>query len=228
MLDVPVYNEDGDQIETVSVDEASLGGEVRPALLKQALVMYQANRRQGSSSTKSRGMVAGTTHKLYRQKGTGNARAGSSRTNIRRGGGMAFAKRPRDFRKSMPKKMRRLARDNAILAKILSGDLLLLEELQYEQPKTKRFATMLRQLKAERGCVVALAEQEENIYKSARNIPKTDVMEVAQLNAYDILRRNRLVMTKQSLASLLEGPSSGGSGEESDQEQAPEGAEGQE
>lgn len=207
MLDVPVYNEKGDQIETVPVDEARLGGRVRPALLKQAVVMYLANRRQGSSATKSRGMVAGSTKKLYRQKGTGNARMGAIRTNIRRGGGVAFAKRPRDFRQGMPKKMRRLARDNAILAKILSGDLLLLDELQYEAPKTKRFAAMLRQLKAEKGCVVALAKPKDNVYKSARNIPKTEVVQVAQLNAYDVLRRNRLLMTKDSFAVLLNGPS---------------------
>ncbi len=208
MVDVPVYNEDGDQIETVALDEGPFGGRVRAALLKQAVVMYQANRRQGSATTRSRGMVTGSTAKLYRQKGTGHARMGSARTVIRRGGGVAFAKRPRDFRQTMPKKMRRLARNNAVLAKALSGDLLLLDQLQYEQPKTKRFATMLRALKAERGCVLAVAERDENIYRSARNIPKTDVCLVEQLNAYEVLRRGRLLMTKDALASLLASPRS--------------------
>jgi large subunit ribosomal protein L4 len=226
MVDVPVYNESGDQIETVAVDEAQLGGRVRPALLKQAVVMYLANRRQGAAATKSRGMVVGSTRKLYRQKGTGNARVGSGRTNIRRGGGMAFAKRPRDFRQTMPKKMRRLARNSAILAKILSGDLLLLDELKYEEPKTKRFATMLRQLKANRGCVLALAEPQECVYKSARNIPKTDILQMAQLNAYEILRRNRLLMTKDSFERLLSGAGPEGIAAGVAQESGDDGAEG--
>ena len=206
MLDVPVYNENGDQIDTVPVEEGVLGERVRPALLKQAVVMYLANRRQGSASTRSRGMVVGSTKKLYRQKGTGNARVGNARTVIRRGGGVAFAKRPRDFRQAMPKKMRRLARNNAVLAKILAGDLLILDQLQYEQPKTKRFATMLQALKVDRGCTVALAERDENVYLSARNLPRTDVRPVEELNAYDVLSRNRLVMTRDALTWLLSGP----------------------
>ena len=227
MLDVPVYNESGEQIETVSVDEARLGGRVRPALLKQAAVMHLANRRQGSAANRSRGMVAGSTKKLYRQKGTGNARAGSSRTVIRRGGGMAFAKRARDFRQAMPKKMRRLARDSAILAKILSGDLLLLDDLQYDEPKTKRFAEMLRALKAERGCLVALAEPDTNVYKSGRNIPKTDILPVEQLYAYEVLRRRRLLMTKATLTALLERPGAGAV-DNAEGDESPQAAEGQE
>ena len=225
MLDVPVYNEGGDQTETVPVDEASLGGRVRPALLKQAVVMYLANRRQGSATTRSRSMVVGSTKKLYRQKGTGHARMGQSRTAIRRGGGVAFAKRPRSFRQAMPKKMRRLARNNAVLAKILSGDLLLLDQLQYDEPKTKRLAGTLRVLKADRGCVVALAARDENVYKSARNLPRTEVRPVEELNAYDVLSRNRLLMTKEALAWLLGGPESG---EDPESGQVAADAEGQE
>jgi len=206
MLDVPVYNENGDQVDTMPVEEGLLGERVRPALLKQAVVMYLANRRQGSAATRSRGMVVGSTKKLYRQKGTGNARVGNARTAIRRGGGVAFAKRPRDFRQAMPKKMRRLARNNAVLAKILTGDLLILDQLQYEQPKTKRFATLLQTLKADRGCTIALADGNENVYLSARNLPRTDVRPVGELNAYDVLSRNRLVMTRDALTRLLSDP----------------------
>ncbi|MBN1342227.1 MAG: 50S ribosomal protein L4 [Phycisphaerae bacterium] len=209
MIDVPVYNESGDQIETVAVDEDALGGKVRPALLKQAVVAYLANQRQGSAATRSRGMIVGSTAKLYRQKGTGRARVGNVRTAVRRGGGVAFAKRPRDFRQAMPKKMRRLARNNAVLAKILTGDLLLLDELLYEAPKTHRFAKMLRAIKADTGCLVAVAERNMNIYKSGRNIPRTEIRPVDQLNAYEVMRRNRLVMTKDALARLLEGPKAG-------------------
>jgi len=205
MLDVPVYNENGDQVETVAVDEATLGGVIRPALLKQSVVMFQANQRQGTSATRSRGMVVGSTRKLFKQKGTGNARMGPIRTCVRRGGGVAFAKTNRDFRKHMPKKMRRLACKNAVLAKILGGDLLLIDRLQYDQPKTKRFATMLTALKADRGCVVAVPKHDENVYKSGRNIPNTEIRLVEQLNAFEILRRRRLLMTKDGFSLFLAG-----------------------
>jgi len=208
MLDVPVYNENGDQVETMTVDEGLLGGRVRPALLKQAVVMYLANRRLGTAQTRSRGMVVGSTRKLYRQKGTGNARMGTIRTCLRRGGGVAFAKRTRDFRQDMPKKMRRLACRNAVLAKLLGGDLLVIDRLQYDQPKTRRFADMLQALKATRGCVVAIAQPDVNVYKSGRNIPKTDIRLVEQLNAYEILRRKRLLMTKEGLTVFLGSPDS--------------------
>ncbi|MCH8883229.1 MAG: 50S ribosomal protein L4 [SAR324 cluster bacterium] len=108
----------------MEVDPDPLGGQVRPRLLKQAVVMYQANRRQNTSATRSRGMVVGSTRKLYRQKGTGNARAGARRTHVRRGGGVAFAKGRQNFTQSMNKKMRRLARNNAILAKIVSDEVM--------------------------------------------------------------------------------------------------------
>src|SRR5690554_1380696 len=111
MIDVPIYNKTGEQVDSLAIDEAQLGSEVRPALLKQAYVMFHANRRQGSARTKSRGMVEGSTRKLYRQKGTGNARVGPRRTVVRKGGGVAFAKTKKreDYRLRMPKKMRRLA-----------------------------------------------------------------------------------------------------------------------
>ena len=120
MIDVAVYNRDGKEIETLQVDEAVFGGVVRHPLLKQAIVMYHANSRVGTGATKSRGMVTGSTRKLYRQKGTGNARAGNARTPVRVGGGHTFAKVARDFGKDMPKKQRRLACDSAILAKLQS------------------------------------------------------------------------------------------------------------
>jgi large subunit ribosomal protein L4 len=108
MITVAVYNEDGKEIESLKVDEAAFGSRVRYALLKQAIVMYHANKRLGTVATKSRGMVEGSTRKIYRQKGTGNARMGTVRQHVRRGGGVAFAKVPRDFGKAMPKKQRKL------------------------------------------------------------------------------------------------------------------------
>src|SRR5210317_1804219 len=112
MIDLAVYNTDGKEVDSLKVDEATLGGSVRYALLKQAVVMYHANKRVGTAANKSRSMVAGSSKKLFRQKGTGNARVGNIRTGKRKGGGVTFAKTKRDFSKSMPKKQRRLARDS--------------------------------------------------------------------------------------------------------------------
>src|SRR5512143_2301570 len=117
MIDVPVFNQSGQKVESLQVDEKQLGGEVRAALLKQAMVMYHANQRQGTVRTQARGEVAGSTRKMYRQKGTGNARTGGIRNPIKKGGGHAKQKRPKDWRLAMPKKARRLARNSAILAK---------------------------------------------------------------------------------------------------------------
>ncbi|HEY3242618.1 MAG TPA: 50S ribosomal protein L4 [Phycisphaerae bacterium] len=203
MLDVPVYNMQGEQTGTLQVDAALLGGEVRPKLLHQAIVMYEANARQGSAATKNKSMVAGSTRKLYKQKGTGNARVGQIRTPQRRGGGRAFRKGLTVFERGMNKKMRRLARDNAILAKITSQDALVIDGLSFSEPKTKPFAAMLTAVGASRGAVVALEERNNVIYRSGRNIPKTDILAVNELNAYDILRRRKLIFTRPAWDHLV-------------------------
>jgi len=127
MIDIAVYNREGQEVERIQVNEELLGGQVRSALLKQAIVMYHANQRVGTAATKNRGRVEGSTRKIYRQKGTGNARMGTIRTPIRKGGGVAFAKLPRDFSQRMPKKQRRLARDSAILSKLQSGQVVVVD-----------------------------------------------------------------------------------------------------
>jgi len=203
MIDLPVYNQDGKEVDRMQVDENQLGGRIRPALLKQALVMYLANRRQGSATTKSRGMVAGSTAKLYRQKGTGRARAGASRTVVRRGGGVAFAKLPRDFSQRMPKKQRQLARNSAILAKLRSEDALVVDQLSFDVPKTRHFVEILKNLNVDRSCLVTIEAYDVNVYKSLRNIPKIESMEVSQLNAGDILRRKKLLFTRAALEKIL-------------------------
>ena len=122
MIEIPVFNQAGQEVEKFQVDEAKLGGEVRQALLKQAIVYYHANQRQGTVQTLARGEVAGSTRKMFRQKGTGNARTGGIRNPIKKGGGHAKQKRPKDWRQALPKKARQLATKNAILSKIQSGD----------------------------------------------------------------------------------------------------------
>ncbi|NOT01531.1 MAG: 50S ribosomal protein L4 [Phycisphaerales bacterium] len=205
MLQIPLYSAEGKPTGHVDIDPAVLGGRIRARLLKQAIVMYQANRRQNTSATKSRSMVEGSTRKLYRQKGTGNARAGSIRTNIRRGGGNAFAKGPQNYDQGMNKKMRRLARNSAILAKIHDEEVVVVESLGLNGASTKRLVSLLRAIGADRGCVVAVDQFNRDALLSARNLPKTELGPLAELNAYDVLRRRKLVMTRPAFEALAAG-----------------------
>jgi large subunit ribosomal protein L4 len=204
MIRVAVYNRQGKEVETLKVDEAVLGGRVRYPLLKQAMVMYHANKRVGTAATRGRSMVEGSGKKLYRQKGTGNARVGNIRTGKRVGGGVTFAKVARDYSESMPKKQRRLARDSAILGKLLGENVVVVDELGFERPRTKDFAEVLGNLKIDRSCLVAIGADDENVYKSARNIPRIDVMPVGQLNAGDICNHKKLLFTKDAFLTVVE------------------------
>ncbi|HVS69871.1 MAG TPA: 50S ribosomal protein L4 [Phycisphaerae bacterium] len=205
MIDVPVMNIEGKEVGKFQVDEALLGTTVRPALLKQALVRHHANQRQGTVKTKSRAEVEGSTKKLYAQKHTGNARRGNIRTPVMKGGGMAFAKAPRDFRQEMPVQQRRLARNNAILSKILSNTLVLLDGLKLPAAKTKEVAKVLAALKADRSVLIATEGLDQQLYRSARNIQKTLIKPAAEINAYDVLSKRTMIMTKAALEGVLKG-----------------------
>ena len=205
MIDVPVLNVEGKQVGKFPVDEALLGTYVRPALLKQALVRHQANQRQGTVATKDRGEVEGSTKKLYAQKHTGNARRGNLRTNLMKGGGVTFGKRPRDFRQDMPLKQRRLARNNAILAKIISGNLKILESLAVNAPKTKEVVKVLKALDADRSVLIATNGLERNIWLSGRNIARTAIKPAAEINANDVLSKRTMIITKAAFEGVLKG-----------------------
>jgi large subunit ribosomal protein L4 len=209
-MDIPVLNIQGKQVGTFSIDEQALGGEVNPALIKQAYVRYHANRRQGSARTKSRGMVEGSTKKLYRQKGTGNARVGAARTNIRKGGGVAFAKtKTREaYRLDMPVKMRRKANRNALLAKLLDGEVRVLDTLAFNEPKTRAFRELLDACKIDRTCLVALAHDNDNARKSAANLEGVSTIPVDQLTCFEMLNHRYMVIAKSDLEAWLSGASS--------------------
>ena len=207
MIELPVYNKKGKQVDTLSIDESRLGGEVRPVLLKQAYVMFHANRRQGSARTRSRGQVVGSTRKLYRQKGTGNARAGNRRTNIRRGGGVAFGKHKtgEQFRLRMPRKMRRLANRNALLAKLKDNEVKCLDDLTLKAARTREFKSVLDAVGIDRTCLVALAAADRHAALSARNLPGVDTIRVEQLNAFELLNHRYLVVARTALEAFLDG-----------------------
>jgi large subunit ribosomal protein L4 len=203
MIEVPVYNQTGQEIEKFSVDEAKLGGTVRTNLLKQAVVMYHANQRQGTVRTLARGEVEGSTRKIYRQKGTGNARMGSVRQPVRVGGGHAKQKRPKDWRQAMPKKAKRLARNSAILSKIQSNEIRVVDAIKLEQPKTKFFAQIYKALGIDRSCLLALTGRDQSVERAARNIHKTTLTTIDQLNAWEILKNRTLLLTKEGLQKIL-------------------------
>jgi len=203
MIEVPVYNQAGSKIDTIKVDPEKLGGEVRKNLLKQALVMYHANQRQGTVRTLARGEVAGSTRKMFRQKGTGNARTGGIRNPIKKGGGHAKQKRPKDWRQALPKKARRLATHSAILSKLQSNDVRVIDQIKLDGIKTKPVAAMFKALGIDRSVLLALPGRDENLEKSARNIDRTTLTTVQQLNAWDILRNRTLLLTKEGLQKIL-------------------------
>lgn len=197
----------GKQVGSEKVDPEALGGKVRTALLKQAIVAYRSNQRQGTVKQKSRAEVDGANRKLYRQKGTGNARVGPLRTPTRRGGGRAFPRRPSDFSRDLPKRMRRAARDSALLAKFEAGRAVILDQLSLDQPKTKKMHGVLTALKAADGCLLAVSAQNEMIWRAGRNIPTLVIKPVAEINAYDVLRNRKVVFVRDAFRSLMSGAS---------------------
>jgi large subunit ribosomal protein L4 len=204
MIEIPVHNSEGQQVDTLQIDEQLLGGEVQPGLLKQAYVRYHANHRQGTAATKGRSQVEGSTRKLYKQKHTGNARRGAIRTNIMRGGGRGHRKTPHSWRLDMPVKMRRLANRNALLAKAVDGEIKILDRIQFEKPSTQQFAHLLTALKIDRTCLIALSTTQCPAALSARNLDHCHVTGIDRLNAFDLLNHRYLLVDKATLAGWLE------------------------
>ncbi len=203
MLTLNVYNREGATVGTVDVDPAEFGGKVNKQLLHDVVLMHLANQRAGTHSTKRRGEVAGSTKKLFRQKGTGNARVGTRRTNKRRGGGTAKGPKPRDYEYHLPKKAVRAATRMAILSKFQDNEALVLDELNLTEIKTKQVAGLLKALKLDgTTCLLGIPDYDKNIYLSARNIPEVEVMPTSQFNAYTVLRQKRLVLTRAALDQL--------------------------
>jgi len=210
-MDVPVLNMKGQQVGKVSIDEQTLGGDVIPSLIKQAYVRYHAAMRQGSSKTKNRHEVEGSTKKLYKQKGTGNARHGDRKVNLMKGGGHGHHKQKtrEDFRLEMPKKMRRKANRNALLAKLVDNEVRVIDEIAFAEPKTKAFAGFLEAIKVDKTALVALpteASKSETARKSGRNIENVKLVRADQLNCFDMLNHRFLVIGKADLEAWLAGP----------------------
>lgn len=203
MVSLPIYNQSGAEVGKYEIDPAVIAKSINKQLLHDVVVMYQANMRQGSRQTKSRADVSGSTKKMYRQKGTGNARAGSKRSPIRRGGGHAFALRPRDFSYRLPKKAVRLATRMAIAGKIQDQKVVVVDKLSMSAPKTKDIANFLKAVGLQgQSTLISTEAYDRNVVCSARNIDRVTIAPVAELNALAVLAPKRLVFTKAALDLL--------------------------
>lgn len=205
MLKLKVVDTKGKSAGEIELDPEEFGGEVNRQLLHDVVVNYLANQRQGTAFTKRRGEVAGHKKKLFKQKGTGNARAGTRRTNKRRGGGTAKGPRPRDFSYQMPRKMRQAATRMALLSKFQDNETVVVDGLKLASPKTKEMTAVLKAIGVSgNSCLISTAQDDKNVYLSARNLPGTEVMSARELNAYAVLRPKRLVITREALTVLRE------------------------
>lgn len=203
MPTVALYNINGEQVGELALNDDIFGVEVNEAVLHDAVVMQLANRRQGTHDTKTRAEVSGGGRKPWRQKGTGRARHGTIRSPIWRGGGIVFGPHPRDYGYTMPKKVKRLALKSALSAKVSAGDIMVLDELKLDQPKTRDMVNILNNLKVDDALLV-MAGKDEAVEKSARNIPNIKPTMANILNVYDILAYDKLIMTKDAVARVEE------------------------
>lgn len=211
-MEVPVYNMQGQEVGTMPIDEVALGESINPALIKQAYVVYHANLRQGSARTRSRSFVEGSKKKLYKQKGTGNARHGSKRPNQFRGGGHYKARRQtrEDFRLDMPKKMKRKANRNALLAKLIDSEVRIVDRIDVQTPRTRTIVEMLEALRIDGTALLALPVDPEKSGRarlSARNVDGLSLCRADQLTCFEMLNHRYLVIERAELESWLSGPS---------------------
>jgi large subunit ribosomal protein L4 len=200
MASLPIYDRSGAEVGKYEIDPNEIAPRINKQLLHDVVVMYQANLRLGTQKTKGRSEVAGSTKKMYRQKGTGNARAGSRRSGVRRGGGDIHPRLPRDWSYRLTKKAIRLATRMAMATKIADNQVLLIDKLAFAKPKTSEMAAIVKALKLGGGSLlVAVDGYDFNVYKSISNIANVSVLPVAELNALSVLRPRKLLMTTAAL-----------------------------
>ncbi|WP_315118787.1 50S ribosomal protein L4 [uncultured Clostridium sp.] len=203
MPTVGLFNKEGKKVGDIQLADSVFGVEVNQYALHQVVVAQLANKRQGTQSSKTRAEVSGGGIKPWRQKGTGRARQGSTRSPQWIHGGVVFAPKPREYRVSVPKSMRRVAMKSALTSKVQDNQIIVLENLELEAPKTKEIVKMLGALNANKTLIVT-AESNENVYKSARNIEGVEVLPANNLNVYDILKYENFIITKDAVSKIEE------------------------
>ncbi len=202
MAEVKVVNVGGEEVGTVTLKDEVFAVPANEALVHEVVVGYQANRRQGTASTKTRAEKSGGGAKPWRQKGTGRARAGSNRSPIWRGGGAAFGPKPRDYRTAVPKRKRQQALKSVLSASLSAGSLLVVDEIECAEPKTRLVAQMLNDLGVERKALIVITEPNREIYLATRNLASTRAVPVSSLNALDVLDAENVVIERQAIEKL--------------------------
>ena len=204
MAKVSVYNMKGDEVGNIELNDEIFGADVNEHLIYMAVKQQLANRRQGTQKAKTRSEVSGGGRKPWRQKGTGHARQGSTRSPQWTGGGVVFAPVPRDYSFKMNKKEKRAALKGALTDKVQKGSIIVLDELKMEEKKTKAFSEVMKNIKAEGKSYVVIGDNDQNVILSARNLPgvKTSVSDL--INVYDIMNAKTLVVTKEAVAKIEE------------------------
>ena len=203
MANVAVFNMEGKEVGTIELNDAVFGVEVNEHLVHMAVVQQLANNRQGTQKAKTRSEVSGGGRKPWRQKGTGHARQGSTRSPQWTGGGMVFAPVPRDYSFKLNKKEKRAALKSALTDKVQSSSLIVVDELKFDEIKTKNFAKVMDNLKVEKGLVV-IDDNDKNVVMSARNVEGVDTTLVNTINVYDIMKAKKVVLTKAAVAKIEE------------------------
>ena len=203
MATVSVYNMEGNEVGTIDLNDAVFGVEVNEHLVHMAVVAQLANKRQGTQKAKTRSEVSGGGRKPWRQKGTGHARQGSTRAPQWTGGGVVFAPTPRDYTIRLNKKEKRLALKSALTSRVLENKLIVVDELKFDEVKTKNFANVMNNLKASKALVV-LNENDANVVLSARNIPTVKTALTNTINVFDILKYNTVIVAKAAVATIEE------------------------
>lgn len=203
MPTVGLFNKEGQKVGDFQLSDVVFGAEINQHAMHQVVVALLANKRQGTQSTKTRAEVSGGGIKPWRQKGTGRARQGSTRSPQWIHGGIVFAPKPRDYRMSIPKSMRRVAMKSALSNKVAENNFVVLESLELEAPKTKEIVKMLNAFSAKKTLIVT-AESNENVYKSARNIQGVEILPVNNINVYDLLKYEKLIITKEAVSKIEE------------------------
>lgn len=203
MANVSVYNMEGKAVGSIELNDAIFGVEINEHLVHLAVVQQLANKRQGTQSAKTRSEVSGGGRKPWRQKGTGHARQGSTRSPQWKGGGVVFAPKPRDYSFKLNKKEKRLALKSALTSRVAAEKIYVLDELNFDEIKTKKMAAVLDSLKVNKALVV-IGEKNDNVILSARNIPSVRTALVNTINVYDILKYDSLVLTKEAVAKIEE------------------------
>lgn len=205
MPKVAVYDMTGAKTGEIELNDSVFGVEINEAVVHQAVVMQLASQRQGTHATKTRSMVRGGGRKPWKQKGTGRARAGSIRSPLWVGGGVAFGPHPRSYKFSMPRKVRRLAIKSALTAKVNDGGLLVVEDINFAAPKTKDVVKLLGNFEAsDNKALIITAGQNDNVEKSSRNIPGVKAINTMGLNVFDLLHHDKVLVTKDAVAKIEE------------------------